>query len=300
MPFLSLADGNSMYYKDWGNITGPPVVFSHGWPLNSDNWENQMWYLGNNGYRVIAHDRRGRKPLSLLLTLPPTNQNQTDGRSSQPWSGNNMDTYADDLLQLFVHLDLTNATMVGHSTGGGEVARFLGRHASQDPSLVSRAVLVGAVTPILGAISTNPEGIPLENFEADRKALRANRAQLFLDIPSGPFFGYNLHPNNTSPGLIQSWYDQAMQAGFVNVLDCITAFSETDFTEDLKKVEVPVLVIHGDEDQLVPVENTAKRAVKLLKKGQLKVYEGGDHALPNTHVERVNADLLEFIRETGV
>ncbi|KAK0655069.1 putative hydrolases or acyltransferase [Cercophora newfieldiana] len=276
MPFLDLADGNSLFYKDWGNITGPPVVFSHGWPLNSDNWENQMFFLGNQGYRVIAHDRRGH------------------GRSSQPWSGNDMDTYADDLHQLFVHLDLTNATMVGHSTGGGEVARFLGRHGT---ARVSKAVLVGAVTPLLGAIRTNPDGVPLSVFENDRKTLRENgRAQLFWDIPAGPFFGYNRHPENTSLALVQSWFDQAMQAGFVNVYDCIKAYSETDFTEDLKKTEIPVLVIHGDEDQLVPVETTAKRTVKLLKRGQLKVYEGGDHALPNTHVERVNGDLLDFLR----
>ncbi|KAK0634038.1 putative hydrolases or acyltransferase [Immersiella caudata] len=279
MPFLDLIDGNSMFYKDWGNITGPPVVFSHGWPLNSDNWENQMHFLGNQGYRVIAHDRRGH------------------GRSSQPWTGNDMDTYADDLLQLFVHLNLTDATMVGHSTGGGEVARFLGRHASTDPTLVSKAVLVGAITPVLGAIPSNPSGVPLSVFENDRETIRKQgRAQLFWDLPSGPFFNFDLHPENKSLALIQSWFDQAMQAGLVNVFDCITAFSETDFTEDLKKTDIPVLLIHGGEDKLVPVENTAKKAVKLLKKGSLKVYDGADHGLPNTYAERVNGDLLEFLR----
>ncbi|KAK4445383.1 Alpha/beta hydrolase protein [Podospora aff. communis PSN243] len=281
MPFLDLIDGNSMYYKDWGNITGPPVVFSHGWPLNSDNWENQMNFLGNHGYRVIAHDRRGH------------------GRSSQPWTGNNMDTYASDLLQLYLHLNLTRTTLIGHSTGGGEVARFLGLYTSSTPytDLVSRAVLVGSITPILGAVPSNPHGVPLSVFQSQRDTIDTHgRAQLFHDIPSGPFYNFDLHPENKSLGLIQSWFEQAMQSGLVNAYDCITAFSETDFTEDLKKVEVPVLVIHGSEDQLVPMESTAKRAVRLLKKGTLKVYEGADHGLPDTHVERVNRDLLEFIR----
>jgi non-heme chloroperoxidase len=210
-----------------------------------------------------------------------------------------MDTYADDLLQLFVHLNLTGATLIGHSTGGGEVARFLGRHASSTPytDLVSRAVLVGAVTPVLGAIPSNPSGVPLSVFEGQRQTIRMHgRAQLFWDIPSGPFYNFDMHPENKSVGLIQSWFEQAMQAGLVNAFDCITAFSETDFTEDLKKVEVPVLVIHGEKDQLVPVENTARRAVGLLKRGELKVYEGADHGLPNTYAERVNGDLLEFLR----
>lgn len=283
---------------DWGNVAGPPVVFSHGWPLNSDNWENQMFFLANEGYRVIAHDRRGRKlfPPCIPLSIPGANHRK-DGRSSQPWDGNDMDTYADDLLQLFVHLDVTNATLIGHSTGGGEVARFLGNHGEE--GRVSKAVLVGAITPALGAIETNPGGVPLSVFDGQRQAMIDNRAQLMWDIPSGPFFGFNRPGVNASIGLINSWFVQAMAVGFVNAFECIKAFSETDFIGDLdviNRLKIPVLILHGDDDQLVPVENNAKRAAAMLKKSRLKIYEGGDHALPQTFVHEVNRDILEFLK----
>jgi len=265
--------------KDWGVPTGPAVVFSHGWPLNSDAWENQMHFLGSQGYRVIAHDRRGH------------------GRSSQPWTGNDMDTYADDLLQLFVHLDVRNATMVGHSTGGGEVARFIGRHGT---SRVSKAVLVGAVPPLMVSTPANLEGLPMSTFDDLRKGMHENRAKLFRDIPSTVFFGYNRPGATPSQGLIDSWFAQGMAAGFVNAYDCIKAFSETDFTPDLQKmakVGLPVLILHGDDDQLVPVGNHARKAASIIGvSATLNVYKGGDHGLPSTHVDQVNRDLLHFLR----
>ncbi|KAK5651318.1 hypothetical protein OQA88_12614 [Cercophora sp. LCS_1] len=273
MPFLTLADNTSLYYKDWGNPTGLPVVFSHGWPLNSDSWEAQMFHLASHNYRVIAHDRRGH------------------GRSSQPWHGNNMDTYADDLLQLFVHLDLRNATLVGHSTGGGEVTRFV----AQSPERVSKAVLVGAIPPLLVSTPANLDGVPIANFDALRDGMKADRAALMREIPETTFFGFNRPGAQRREGLVEGWFQQAMMAGFVGVYDCIKAFSETDFTEDLKKIEVPTLILHGDDDQLVPIDNSARKMVKLLKNPTLKVYEGGNHAIHQTHVERVNKDLLEFL-----
>jgi non-heme chloroperoxidase len=275
MPFVTTKDNTEIYYKDWGNPSGKPVVFSHGWPLNSDNWENQMFFLGNHGYRVIAHDRRGH------------------GRSSQPWDGNEMDTYADDLLTLLEHLDLKDVMLVGHSTGGGEVARFLGRHGS---SRVSKAVLVSAVPPCMVLKESNPNGLPLSVLDGFRTAMTTDRAQFFLDVPTGPFFGFNLPGAKSSQGLIQSWWQQGMMCSFKGAYDCIKAFSETDFTEDLKSIDIPVLLLHGESDQIVPIKAASLESIKLLKKGTLKVYPGGAHALPNTAVDEINEDLLAFLK----
>lgn len=274
MPFITTKDSTQIYYKDWGNPTGKPVVFSHGWPLNSDNWENQMFFLANHGYRCIAHDRRGH------------------GRSSQPWFGNDMDTYASDLSELFEHLNLKDAMLVGHSTGGGEVARYLGRYGT---SRVSKAVLVSSVPPVMVKKPSNPGGLSIEVFDGFRDAMIKDRAQFFLDVPTGPFFGYNRPGAKSSQGIIQSWYSQGMMCGFINAYDCIKAFSETDFTEDLKKIDIPVLLLHGDDDQIVPIGASALSGIKLLQKGTLKVYKGGAHALPNTALEEVNKDLLDFL-----
>ncbi|OAP62438.1 hypothetical protein AYL99_04641 [Fonsecaea erecta] len=275
MPYLTTNDGTEIYYKDWGNKdASATVVFSHGWPLNGDNWESQMFFLASKGYRVVAHDRRGH------------------GRSSQPWTGNDMDTYADDLLQLFEHLDLKGVMMVGHSTGGGEVARFLGRHGA---SRVSKAVLVSAVTPLMLKTEANPKGTPLEVFDSFRAAMIKDRAQFFIDVPSGPFFGFNRPGAHVSQGLIQSWWQQGMMCGFVNSYECVKVFSETDMTEDLKKIDIPVLVLHGDDDQVVPIDASAHEAIKLLKNGKLVVIKGGPHALPNIHAEEVNNELLKFL-----
>jgi non-heme chloroperoxidase len=287
MPYFTLHDGVEIYYKDWGNKYGPVVTFSHGWPLNSDNWENQMFFLANHGCRVIAHDRRGH------------------GRSSQPWEGNNMDTYADDLAQLFEHLDLKDVMMVGHSTGGGEVARYIGRHGL---SRVKKAVLVSAVPPVMVKSPANPEGLPIEVFDSFREAMLKDRAQFFLDVPTGPFFGFNRFESGSaeakekiSQGLIGSWYQQGMQASFIGSYECIKAFSETDFSEDLKKMDIPTLLLHGDDDQVVPFVAAAKKGIELLPKGRgtLKVYHGGPHALPNICVEEVNRDLLAFLEKDG-
>jgi len=275
MPFVTTKDKTEIFYKDWGNPDGPVVVFSHGWPLNSDNWENQMFFLGNHGYRCIAHDRRGH------------------GRSSQPWGGNDMDTYADDLLVLFEHLDLKDVMIVGHSTGGGEVIRFCGRHGT---SRVSKAVIVGAIPPVMVKKESNPLGLPIEVFDGFRTAMIKDRAQFFLDVPTGPFFGFNKPGANVSQGLIESWWQQGMMCGFKNAYDCITVFSETDLTEDLKKIDIPVLILHGEWDQIVPVDASARLGIKLLKQGTLKIYPGGAHALPNTAVDEVNEDLLAFLK----
>lgn len=221
MPYLTVKDGTEIYYKDWGSQSAQPVVFSHGWPLSSDDWENQMFFLANQGYRVIAHDRRGH------------------GRSSQPWDGNDMDTYTDDLNELFEKLDLKNAMMVGHSTGGGEVARFLGRHGT---SRVSRAVLVGAVTPGILKTEANPSGVPIDTFDTFRSEIVKDRSQFFIDVPSGPFFGFNREGAKVSQGLIWKWWQQGMQCGFKNAYDCVKAFSETDTSEDLKSADIPILV----------------------------------------------------------
>jgi len=266
-------DGTQIYYKDWGS--GPVVSFSHGWPLSSDAWEAQMFFLASNGYRCIAHDRRGH------------------GRSSQPWNGNDMDTYADDLNELFTALDLKNVTMVGHSTGGGEVARYIGRHGSKR---VAKAVLMGAVPPIMVKSPNNPVGLPMEVFDGFRKAYLADRAQFFLDVASGPFFNFNRPGAKVSQGLIQSWWSQGMMSGHKNAYDCIKAFSETDFTEDLKKIDVPTLIIHGDDDQIVPIQGSALLSAKLVKGAQLKIYKGGSHSLGDTAKDELNADLLAFLK----
>jgi non-heme chloroperoxidase len=275
MSYLTTKDGTQIFYKDWGAQDGQVVTFSHGWPLTSDNWENQMFFLASHGYRCVAHDRRGH------------------GRSSQPWTGNEMDTYADDLLALFEHLDLRGATMVGHSTGGGEVARFIGRHGT---SRVARAVLVSAVPPIMVKTENNPGGLPLDVFDGLRQSFLADRSQFFLDVPTGPFFGFNRPGAKVSQGMIQSWWLQGMMGGFKNTYDCIKAFSGTDFTEDLKKMTVPTLILHGDDDQIVPIGASALLSAKLVPNATLKVYPGAPHALPDTHKDQVNADLLAFLQ----
>ncbi|WP_031371197.1 alpha/beta fold hydrolase [Lysobacter antibioticus] len=266
-------DGVQLYYKDWGPKDGPVVAFSHGWPLSSDSWESQMLFLAEHGYRVIAHDRRGH------------------GRSSQPWDGNDMDHYAADLKAVLDTLDVRDAVLVGFSTGGGEVARYLGRYGSER---VRKAVLVSAVPPLMLKTAANPGGLPIEVFDGLRKASRENRAQLYLDIASGPFYGYNRPGAKPSPGLIESFRSQGMQAGHKNTYDSIAAFSATDFTEDLKRIDVPVLVIHGDDDQIVPIAASAHAAAKLIKNAKLIVYSGAPHGLPDSHKDRLDRDLLEF------
>jgi non-heme chloroperoxidase len=270
---IKTKDGTQIYYKDWGK--GQPVVFSHGWPLTADAWDSQMFFLASHGYRCIAHDRRGH------------------GRSSQPWNGNEMDTYADDLALLLNSLDLKGATLIGHSTGGGEVARFIGRHGTKR---VAKAVLMGAVTPLMLKTEANPGGLPIEVFDGFRAAYVADRSQFFLDVASGPFFGFNRPGVKVSQGLIQSWWRQGMMSGHKNAYDCIKAFSETDFTEDLKRFDVPTLIIHGDDDQIVPIGASAMLSSKLVKKAVLKVYVGGTHSLGDTSKDQLNADLLEFLK----
>ena len=275
MPVLTLKDGAELYYKDWGNKSGSVVVFSHGWPLNSDNWENQMFFLANHGYRVIAHDRRGH------------------GRSSQPWEGNDMNTWADDLHQLFEHLDIKNVMLVGHSTGGGEVARFIGRHGT---SRVSKAVLISSIPPQMLKTGDNPEGLPKSVFDGFRADMIKNRADFFIDVPSGPFFGFNREGAVKSQGLIDSWYQQGMMCSFKAVYDCVATW-EMDYSEDLKKMNIPVLILHGDDDQIVPIKTGGYKSIKLVPNGRLKVYEKGPHALPNILVDEINNDLLEFLKE---
>jgi non-heme chloroperoxidase len=273
MATFTTKDGTQLYYKDWG--AGPLVTFSHGWPLTSDAWEAQMFHLASNGFRCIAHDRRGH------------------GRSSQPWNGNDMDTYADDMAELFAHLDVKDAMLIGHSTGGGEVARYIGRHGTKR---VKKAVLMGAVPPLMLKTEANPGGLPMEVFDGFRNAYLADRSQFFLDVASGPFFGFNRPGAKVSQGLIQSWWAQGMQSGHKNAYDCIKAFSETDFTEDLKKFDVPTLIIHGDDDQIVPIGASAMLSSKLVKGSVLKIYPGGTHSLGDTSKDQLNADLLEFAR----
>ncbi|UNP90208.1 alpha/beta hydrolase [Aeromonas encheleia] len=271
--YITTDDGTQIFYKDWGS--GQPVVFHHGWPLSSDDWDAQMLFFLAKGYRVIAHDRRGH------------------GRSTQTDTGNEMDTYAADVAALAQHLNLKNAVHIGHSTGGGEVARYVARHGA---GRVAKAVLIGAVPPIMVQSEKNPGGLPIEVFDSFRKALIDNRAQFYLDVPSGPFYGFNRPGAKLSQGVIQNWWRQGMAGGAKAHYDCIKAFSETDFTEDLKAIDVPVLIMHGDDDQIVPIADSALLSAKLVRTGTLKVYPGLPHGLCTTHPDQINADLLGFIQ----
>ena len=273
---ITTADGVQLYYKDWGPKDGPVVTFSHGWPLSSDSWESQMIFLAGQGYRVVAHDRRGH------------------GRSSQPWAGNDMDHYADDLAAVIQALGLDDVTLVGFSTGGGEVARYIGRHGT---GRVKKAVLVSAVPPLMLRTVDNPGGLPLDVFDGIRKASLENRSQLYLDLASGPFYGFNRPGAEVSQGLIDSWWAQGMQGGHKNTYDSIAAFSATDFRDDLKKFDVPTLVIHGDDDQIVPIDGSGRASAALVDGAELLVYPGAPHGLTDTHKDRVNRDLLAFLRK---
>jgi len=272
MDHITTNDGTQIFYKDWG--TGQPIVFHHGWPLSGDDWDNQMLFFLQKGYRVIAHDRRGH------------------GRSTQTDSGNDMDTYAADVAELAAALDLRSAIHVGHSTGGGEVARYVARHGK---GRVAKAVLISAITPVMLKSQSNPGGVPMEVFDNFRTALVANRAQFYLDVASGPFYGFNRPGAKVSEGMIRNWWRQGMMGGAKAHYDCIKAFSETDLTEDLKMIDVPTLVMHGEDDQVVPIADSALLAVKLLKKGELKTYKGLPHGMFSSHPEIINPDLLAFI-----
>ena len=272
MSTITTKDGTSIFFKDWG--IGQPIVFSHGWPLTADDWDTQMLYFGREGFRVIAHDRRGH------------------GRSDQTWDGNEMDTYADDLAALLDALDLKNVIMVGHSTGGGEVARYLGRHGT---SRVAKAVLIGAVPPLMLKTDQNPLGLPRAVFDGFREAAATNRAQFYREVPL-PFYGFNRDGVKPSEGICEHWWLQGMMGGIKAHYDCIKAFSETDFTEDLKRIDIPVLILHGDDDQIVPIGASAYESAKLIKGSLLKVYKGFPHGMATTHPNVINADLLEFFR----
>jgi non-heme chloroperoxidase len=273
MSMITTKDGTEIFYKDWG--TGQPIVFHHGWPLSADDWDNQMLFFLDKGYRVIAHDRRGH------------------GRSSQTPTGHEMDTYAADVAELAAALDLRDAIHIGHSTGGGEVARYVARYGK---GRVAKAVLIGAVPPVMVKSEKNPGGLPLEVFDGFRAAQAANRAQFFLDVASGPFYGYNRSGAQVSQGVIWNWWRQGMMGSTKAHYDCIKAFSETDFTEDLKAIDVPVLIMHGDDDQIVPIADSALLSSKLVKNGTLKVYKGFPHGMCTTHPEIINPDLLAFIQ----
>ncbi|MEX0164339.1 alpha/beta hydrolase [Pseudomonas brassicacearum] len=272
--YITTQDGVQLYYKDWGPKDGQVVTFSHGWPLNSDSWESQMLFLADQGYRVIAHDRRGH------------------GRSSQPWEGNDMDHYADDLATVINALDLNDVTLVGFSTGGGEITRYIGRHGTDR---VKKAALISAVPPMMLQTEDYPGGLPIEVFDGLRKASLDNRSQLYRDIASGPFFGFNRDGANVSQGLIDSFWVQGMQAGHKNTYDCIAAFSATDFRADLAAFDVPTLIVHGDDDQIVPIDASAHAAAELVQNAELIVYPGAPHGLTDTHKDRLNQDLLDFL-----
>ena len=275
MAFFTTKDGVQIFYKDWGPKDAQPIVFHHGWPLSADDWDAQMLYFMAHGFRVVAHDRRGH------------------GRSTQTDTGNDMDTYVADVIEFTDHLNLKNAVHIGHSTGGGEVARYVAR---AKPGRVAKAVLVGAIPPIMVKSDKNPKGTPMEVFDGFRTALAANRAQFYLDVASGPFYGFNRDGAKIYPGTIQNWWRQGMIGGAKAHYDCIAAFSETDFTEDLKAISVPTLVMHGDDDQVVPIAAAAELSIKLLKHGELKVYQGYPHGMLTTHADVLNPDLLAFIK----
>lgn len=272
MNYLTVRDGTRIFYKDWGH--GRPIVFHHGWPLTSDDWDAQLMFFLAQGFRVIAHDRRGH------------------GRSSQTMDGNEMDTYAADVAALAEHLGLEGAIHVGHSTGGGEVARYVARHGGRR---VSKAVLIGAVPPVMVKSASNPGGLPIEVFDGFRSALVSNRAQFYRDVPAGPFYGFNRPGAQVLPGVIDNWWRQGMMGGIKPHYDCIKAFSETDFTEDLRRIDVPTLVMHGDDDQIVPIDASARLSVKLLRHGRLTIYPGLGHGLCTINAETVNEDLLAFV-----
>jgi non-heme chloroperoxidase len=275
MGTIKTDDGTEIFYKDWGPREATPIVFHHGWPLSADDWDNQMMFFLGQGYRVIAHDRRGH------------------GRSSQTDTGNEMDTYAADLIKLAAALDLENAIHVGHSTGGGEVAHYVAR---AEKGRVAKAALLGAVPPIMVKSANNPVGLPIDVFDGLRAQLVANRSQFYRDLPAGPFYGFNRPGAKVSESVIANWWRQGMMGGAKAHYDCIKAFSETDFTEDLKKIDVPVLLMHGDDDQIVPIQGAALLGIKLLKHGTLKVYPGLPHGMATTHADTINTDLLAFVK----
>ncbi|WBY08911.1 alpha/beta hydrolase [Sphingomonas sp. 7/4-4] len=275
MPFITTSDGTEIFYKDWGPKTAQPIVFHHGWPLSADDWDNQMMFFLEHGYRVVAHDRRGH------------------GRSTQTDTGNEMDTYAADVIALAAALDLKGAIHIGHSTGGGEVAHYVAR---AEPGRVAKAVLIGAVPPIMLKTEANPGGLPIEVFDGIRAGVANNRAQFYVDLPTGPFYGFNREGAKIDQGVIHNWWRQGMMGGIKAHYDCVKAFSETDFTEDLKKIDVPVLLLHGEDDQIVPIADAALIGIKLLKHGSIKTYPGFPHGMATTHADIINADLLAFVR----
>ncbi len=277
MGTITTKDGTQIFYKDWG--TGQPMVFSHGWPLSADDWDAQMMFFASRGYRCIAHDRRGH------------------GRSSQTWHGHEMDTFADDLLDVVEHLDLREAIHVGHSTGGGEVARYIGKHGQgRAKGRIAKAVLIGAVPPLMVKTAANPGGLPLEVFDGFRASLLADRAQFFRDIPAGPFYGFNRPDAKVSQGVIDNWWRQGMMCGMKAAYDCIKAFSETDFTEDLQRIDLPTLIMHGEDDQVVPISAAGLMSARIVKNAKLNVYAGLPHGMCTTHAELINEDLLKFLK----